>query len=258
MRSWSISLAVSFAAAALLCGVLSGSRRPHARPDVARSYSPGLSNAGADSGDTAAPRAAKAPSAPGYADLDTFLQTIRAKAVASPGAPVGRMTFAGASGAHPLSLATLTTLEARCASGEPETVLTSIARTESRLRPYVIHVNAPHVGIYDPTSREDADTLVRRLTALGWNFDVGLTQVNSRNFHALGVTAEDMLDPCKNLTAAARVLEAGYRQALHASLPGRSILETAYSYYNSGKADRGFGNGYTEAVRRQVRLEALR
>jgi type IV secretion system protein VirB1 len=70
-------------------------------------------------------------------------------------------------------------------------------------------------------------------------------QVNSRNWKRLGYTAEDMLEPCKNIAAGAKLFE----QAYLAELPKhrgneQAALRAALSIYNTGNPRKGFENGY--------------
>ncbi|RZL18389.1 MAG: type VI secretion protein, partial [Sphingomonas sp.] len=77
--------------------------------------------------------------------------------------------------------------------------------------------------------------------------DVGLAQVNSANFARLGVTIEQVFDPCTNLRLASLILQDGYELAsLHYS--GLDAISATYSLYNTGTLTRGFRNGYVGRV----------
>jgi type IV secretion system protein VirB1 len=115
----------------------------------------------------------------------------------------------------------------RCVSVDPN-VMVGIAAHESHLNPFAIHDNAG--GSYYPDTREKAIQILARLMTSGHgNLDVGLTQVNTRNFRWLGLTLETALDPCRSMAAGAKVL-------------------TAFSGYNTGSPTRGITNGYAAAV----------
>jgi len=138
------------------------------------------------------------------------------------------------------------TLAAHCAPAvAPETLL-SIVKVESGFDPLAIGVNgAPRTTVTARTPG-DAAAKVSALIAQGRSVDVGLAQINSKNFEWLGLSVEAAFDPCRNLAAAARVLQAGY--APTAAADAQPALLRALSRYNTGHARRGFANGYVTKV----------
>jgi type IV secretion system protein VirB1 len=136
----------------------------------------------------------------------------------------------------------------RCAPSQPARTLASIARVESGYAPYRIGINGPVRRSLRPGSKAAAIEAAQRLIAEGANIDLGLAQINSRNLAGLGLNVEDAFDPCRNLAAAAVILERGYLLALKAGPRGQSFLETAYSLYNTGNMSRGLANGYAAKV----------
>jgi type IV secretion system protein VirB1 len=148
----------------------------------------------------------------------------------------------------PLDLATLLTLASACAPAVAPSTLLAVARAESGFDPYAIGVNGPkplHLTFSDRTAATDA---ARRLVAEGRNIDLGIGQINVRNLTGLGLSIDAAFDPCRNLAASAQVLRAGFLRA--GSRPGeeQAGLRTALSYYNTGRPDRGFENGYVARV----------
>jgi type IV secretion system protein VirB1 len=69
-------------------------------------------------------------------------------------------------------------------------------------------------------------------------------QVNSRNLATLGVTVEQVFDPCTNIRSGATILTANYAQAVRTRGEGQPALKAALSAYNTGDFYRGFANGY--------------
>jgi type IV secretion system protein VirB1 len=58
-----------------------------------------------------------------------------------------------------------------------------------------------------PRSRGEALATIRtRWRRQGWNYSVGLGQINVANFERLGLTPESAFDPCANLAAMQAVL----------------------------------------------------
>jgi len=136
----------------------------------------------------------------------------------------------------------------RCAPSEPASVLTAIVSVESGGHPLRIRLNGPRPQVFEPVSTEEAAILAERLIEGGASVDLGLAQINSRNLPGLSLDVRDVFDPCRNLRAAGAILSRGYGAALRRS-PGRqSLLQTAYSYYNTGRPDRGVANGYAATV----------
>jgi hypothetical protein len=97
-------------------------------------------------------------------------------------------------------------LAASCQSIVAPTTIAKIAMHESALDPAAIHRN------------------------VDGSIDVGLMQINSKNWAWLGITGyADAMDPCRSIAAGAAVL-------------------TAFSRYNTGSSTRGIANGYAVAV----------
>lgn len=146
----------------------------------------------------------------------------------------------------PLTMLQVLALAAQCAPAvAPETLL-SVVQVESRFDPLAIGVNGkPRVAVSAATTREAADK-ASALIAAGRSIDLGLAQINSKNLGWLGLSVEAAFDPCRNLAAAARVLQSGYEGGADA----QPALRRALSRYNTGDARRGFANGYVAKVER--------
>jgi type IV secretion system protein VirB1 len=139
-------------------------------------------------------------------------------------------------------------LAARCAPSTPTTALVSIARVESHLSPLAIRVNDARAQVLAPSNKAEAIAAARALITNGRNLDLGLAQINSRNLGWLNLSVEDAFDPCRNLAAAAQILDRGYSSALKIDRANRPLLQMAYSIYNTGVADRGWSNGYVAKI----------
>lgn len=144
----------------------------------------------------------------------------------------------------PISLALATACAPQVA---PETLL-AIVQVESGFDPLAIGVNgAPRLKTR-PRSADDAAAKARALIRAGRSIDLGLAQLNSRNLAALGVTLDQAFDPCQNLAAAGRLLQANYAAALAEQPAGQDALRAALSRYNTGDFARGLRNGYVAKV----------
>ncbi|WP_372784667.1 lytic transglycosylase domain-containing protein [Phenylobacterium sp.] len=148
----------------------------------------------------------------------------------------------------PLDLAALQILAATCAPAVAPATLLAIGKVESGFDPLVIGVNGPMPRRLSFATPAAAAAAARRLIADGANVDLGLGQINVRNLARLGLSVEAAFEPCRNLGAAAQVLVGDYQRAAPAAGHEQEGLLTALSYYNTGRPDRGFANGYVAKV----------
>lgn len=157
----------------------------------------------------------------------------------------------------PLPYSEFLALAAACAPSVPPQTLAPLIQVESAFNPLAINVNGePRVQVKAGTPAE-AVAVARRLIAQGRSLDLGLGQINSRNLAWLGISIEDAFDPCRNLAAAARVLQDGYGRAARIEADPQIALRTAFSFYNTGHPQRGYDNGYVTKVIRAARLAAM-
>lgn len=145
-------------------------------------------------------------------------------------------------------------LSATCAPGVAPETMAAIVRTESGFKPLAIGINGGGRLERQPANLSEAVATAKWLIANGYNIDMGLGQINSANLRRLGLGAEDVFDPCKNLAGAARILQENYRQAAPSVKGGQAALQEALSAYNTGNFRTGFNNGY---VRRVVNSAAV-
>lgn len=154
-----------------------------------------------------------------------------------------------------LDLGLILSLAQACAPQVAPQTLAAVAYAESRFDPLAIGVNRGPRPVRRPRDPAEAARTARALIADGANLDLGLAQINSDNLGWLGLSVEEAFDPCRNLTAAGRVLQAGYRPASASPLDRQVALRAALSRYNTGHPERGVRNGYVARVERAaVRL----
>lgn len=137
-----------------------------------------------------------------------------------------------------------------CAPSVAPATIQQIIRVESAGNPYAVNINTRNGVKLKPaekiTTPEHAIAVTYAAMARGHTVDMGYMQVNSANLVKLGYTVEDMFNPCKNLTAGARVLEVAYLQMLPKHRNEQAALSAALSIYNTGNSRNGFMNGYVE------------
>lgn len=145
-------------------------------------------------------------------------------------------------------------LAARCAPGVPPETLAAIVAVESAGNPYAINISYQAQQLpRQPREFGEAVRIAKELMSAGKNISIGLGQINTVNFDKLGLTVEDLFDPCTNLRAAGIVLGWSYAEALKSTGPGQRALAVALSYYNSGNSRVGFANGYVWRVYRSAK-----
>lgn len=131
----------------------------------------------------------------------------------------------------------------------PDTAM-AVIEVESARNPWAIGV-VGNALTRQPASGEEALATAQALRSQGWDFSVGLAQINQRNFPRLGLTVHSAFDPCTNLQAmqtllvdcflraeARRTAAAGHEDA--ASAPAQQHrLHRALSCYYSGNFQTG-------------------
>lgn len=136
-----------------------------------------------------------------------------------------------------------------CAPDVAPNTLVQLMHVESAGDPLAIHVNG--IGNVKASSQGEATALLRRYLSAGYSVDVGLMQINSGNFKALGygeAELEHLFDPCTNIAAGASILKAFYLKAQQFYADDTRALSAAISAYNTGDFQRGINNGYVRKV----------
>lgn len=141
-----------------------------------------------------------------------------------------------------------------CAPQVHASTLVALVRQESGFDPLVIHVNGKPGRRIRPKSWGEAIKEARKLLDQGASFDAGYGQINNANWSRLGITPENVFDPCINLRAAQRVLVECYAGAGR-NHGGPAALYAALSCYNTGDYTSGLRNGYVRNVLAGAGLE---
>lgn len=123
----------------------------------------------------------------------------------------------------------------------PVEVMRHVVRVESGFNPYAIGVVGGRL-VRQPRNRAEAIATAKMLEAEGFNFSLGIAQVNRHNLAPYGLDSyERAFDACANLQAGARIL---------AECHGRAMGDwgKALSCYYSGDFATGFRHGYVQKV----------
>lgn len=128
----------------------------------------------------------------------------------------------------------------------PAEVMQHVVQVESAYNPYAIGVVGGHL-VRQPESLPEAVATARMLKSRGYNFSLGLAQVNRYNLVKYGLdTYEKAFAACPNLSAGSRIL---------AECHSRSGGDwgKAFSCYYSGNFETGFRHGYVQKIYASMR-----
>ncbi|MBS7776857.1 lytic transglycosylase domain-containing protein [Acidovorax sp. CCYZU-2555] len=138
--------------------------------------------------------------------------------------------------AQPLSFEKLA---AECAPGIHPATLKAVVSTESSWNPYAIGIVGGTL-VRQPRSLAEAVATARALERQGFNFSMGLGQVNRHNLSPYGETYETVFQPCRNLKLGGAILQDCFLRAQKRMGDAQSALRAAFSCYYSGNFTRGF------------------
>ena len=141
---------------------------------------------------------------------------------------------------------TVATLITACAPLVHPPTAQALVAVESGFNPHAIGV-VGGVLKRQPRSSEEAVATAAALKAGGWNFSLGLSQINVGNLERLGLTIPTAFDACGNLRAMQRILGECFDRASSDESPQRN-LRRALSCYYSGNFATGFRHGYVGRV----------
>lgn len=128
----------------------------------------------------------------------------------------------------------------------PTEVMHHVVRVESSYNPYAIGVVGGRL-VRQPKNLPEALATVRMLESRGFNFSIGLAQVNRYNLDKYGLkTYEKAFEPCANLSAGSKILAECYKRA-------NGDWGKSFSCYYSGNFSTGFRHGYVQKIYASVR-----
>jgi type IV secretion system protein VirB1 len=123
----------------------------------------------------------------------------------------------------------------------PAEVMQHVVSVESGYNPFAIGVVGGQLA-RQPQNLAEALATVHMLDEKGYNFSLGVAQVNRANLEKYGLkTYEQAFDVCSNLTAAARILSQCYASS------GKDWGKS-FSCYYSGDFTTGFRDGYVQKI----------
>lgn len=130
-------------------------------------------------------------------------------------------------------------LMAQCAPEVNPITLKAVIKTESSFNPYAIGVVGGNL-VRQPHTLEEAVATAIDLEKKGYNFSLGLGQVNRYHLANLGETYQTVFDICTNLKAGSQILRSCYQNAYARNHDKQQALRAAFSCYYSGNFTWGF------------------
>ena len=150
----------------------------------------------------------------------------------------------------------LAVLVLSCAPLVAQDTARALIQVESGGNPFAIGVVGGAL-VRQPANLPEAVATVVALEAAGWNYSVGLGQINKRNFQRFGLNPQTAFEPCANLRAMQGILgECFSRASRRAST--QTALRDAFSCYYSGNFMTGHRHGYVGKVLKAWSAKAKR
>jgi type IV secretion system protein VirB1 len=123
----------------------------------------------------------------------------------------------------------------------PAEVMKHVVNVESSKNPFAIGVVGGQL-VRQPQNLPEAVATVRMLESRGYNYSLGIAQVNRSNLGKYGLdTYEKAFEYCPNLVAGSRILAQCYASA------GKDWGK-AFSCYYSGNFTTGYEHGYVQRI----------
>ena len=132
----------------------------------------------------------------------------------------------------------------------------ALIQVESAGNPFAIGVVGGAL-VRQPANLPEALATVAALQAAGWNYSVGLGQINKRNFERYGLSPQTAFEPCANLGAMQSILGECFSRASRGGtgstgstgrVTRQAALRDALSCYYSGNFLTGHQHGYVGKV----------
>ncbi|WP_144157025.1 lytic transglycosylase domain-containing protein [Paraburkholderia sp. BCC1885] len=147
-------------------------------------------------------------------------------------------------------------LARQCAPQVAPMTLAAIVRTESGFNPYAIGVVGGRL-VRQPASAAEAVATARELERQGWNYSVGLAQVNRSNFSRYGLGPDTAFEPCRNVAAGVAILAGCFAKARTRSRDSQVALRNSLSCYTAGDFVTGYRTGYVQRVVDNAAMHAI-
>ena len=140
----------------------------------------------------------------------------------------------------------LAALVLSCAPLVAQDTARALIQVESSGNPFAVGVVGGAL-VRQPANLPEAVATVAALQAAGWDYSVGLGQINKRNFQHYGLSPATAFEPCANLFAMQGILRECFLRASRRAAK-QTALRDAFSCYYSGNFQTGHLHGYVGKV----------
>jgi type IV secretion system protein VirB1 len=127
----------------------------------------------------------------------------------------------------------------QCAPAVHPATMAALIRVESTFNPFAIGVVRGRLE-RQPANKAEAVATAKALEAGGYNFSLGIGQVNRYNLSKYGLDYHTAFEPCANLNASSLILKECYDRAQARASNDAEALAAAFSCYYSGNFSTGF------------------
>lgn len=130
-------------------------------------------------------------------------------------------------------------LAQQCAPTVHPQTMAAVVRVESSFNPYAIGVVGGRLE-RQPRNKDEAVATAKALEAAGYNFSLGVGQVNRYNLPKYGLNYDKAFDACESLRAGSAILTECFERAKVRFKDDQQALQAAFSCYYSGNFSTGF------------------
>jgi type IV secretion system protein VirB1 len=134
-------------------------------------------------------------------------------------------------------------LAQQCAPTVHYSTMAAVASVESGYNPYAIGVVKGQL-VRQPVNKAEAIATAKMLEQAGYNFSMGVGQVNRYNLPKFNLTYETVFDACENLHAASLILKDCFERAKSKFPNEQDALQASFSCYYSGNFSTGFSQDF--------------
>ncbi len=130
-------------------------------------------------------------------------------------------------------------LAQQCAPAVHPNTMAAVVRVESGYNPYAIGVVGGRLE-RQPTNKAEAVATAKALESMGYNFSLGIGQVNRYNLPKYGLDYSAAFEPCENLRVGSLILKDCFDRAKARFADDQTALQASFSCYYSGNFSTGF------------------
>ncbi|HPH06731.1 MAG TPA: lytic transglycosylase domain-containing protein [Methylotenera sp.] len=140
----------------------------------------------------------------------------------------------------------------QCAPMIDHHLMQSVISVESSHNPYAIGVVGAHL-LRQPQNLAEAKATASYLEQAGYNYSIGVAQVNRSNFNRFNLSLNNGFDPCTNLNAGGQILAECLNRAMAQGYQ-QQATHKALSCYYSGQLNSHAGIQYANKVMAKLTL----